>query len=47
MDYHPFKARLNRFMLRYVGGDRRPAFFEVNDAYPSLGHVTPRLPGDP
>ena len=44
MDYHPFKARLNRFMLRYVGGDRRPAFFEVNDAYPSLGHVTRAYP---
>ena len=47
MDYHPFKARLNRFMLRHVGGDRRPAFFEVDDdlSLPRARH--PCLPGDP
>jgi aspartate beta-hydroxylase len=44
MDYHPFKARLNRFLLRHVGGDRRPAFFHVDETYPALGHVTRAYP---
>lgn len=44
MDYHPLKARLNRFLLRYVGGDRRPAFFDVNATYPALDHVTRAYP---
>lgn len=44
MDYHPFKARLNRFLLRHVGGDRRPAFFDVDETYPALGHVTRAYP---
>lgn len=40
MDYHPYKAAVNRFFARYAGGDRRPTFFDIATVYPALDAVT-------
>ncbi|WP_447973840.1 aspartyl/asparaginyl beta-hydroxylase domain-containing protein [Nitrospira sp. Kam-Ns4a] len=40
MDYHPFKAMLNRYFSRYVGGAQRPIFFDIDQTCPSLNVVT-------
>ena len=40
MDYHQFKAVLNRYFSRHVGGSRRPVFFNIEETYPALNHVT-------
>ncbi len=40
MDYHPYKAAVNRFFSRYVGGDRRPTFFDIGATFPALSAVT-------
>jgi aspartate beta-hydroxylase len=44
MDYHPFKARLNRFLMRHVGGDQRPTFLDIDETYPALARVTRAYP---
>jgi aspartyl/asparaginyl beta-hydroxylase (cupin superfamily) len=44
MDYHIFKSALNRYLSRYVGGERRPVFFDVGKAYPALARVTDNFP---
>lgn len=40
MDYHPYKAAVNRFFARYAGGDRRPTFFDIAATCPALAAVT-------
>ncbi len=40
MDYHPYKAAVNRFFSRYVGSERRPTFFDINATFPALNAVT-------
>jgi aspartyl/asparaginyl beta-hydroxylase (cupin superfamily) len=40
VDYHIFKSLVNGFLSRYVGGARRPTFFEVETTYPALAEVT-------
>ena len=44
MDYHPFKARVNRYFARYAGGERRSVFFDIDDACPGLHEVTRAYP---
>ncbi|TAM46044.1 MAG: aspartyl/asparaginyl beta-hydroxylase domain-containing protein [Gammaproteobacteria bacterium] len=44
MDYHPYKAAVNRFFSRHVGGDRRPTFFDIDTAYPALNAITRHYP---
>jgi len=44
VDYHVFKAMLNRYYARYAGGDQRPVFFDINATYPSLADVTRGFP---
>lgn len=40
MDYHIFKSMLNRYYARYVGGEKRPVFFEPSSIYPELDLLT-------
>jgi aspartyl/asparaginyl beta-hydroxylase (cupin superfamily) len=44
MDYHVFKAMLNRYYGRHVGGEKRPVFFDIDSYYPELGEVTRAFP---
>ncbi len=44
MDYHIFKSLLNRLYSHYVGGDRRPVFFDVSSICPALDAVTESYP---
>lgn len=44
MDYHGFKAMLNRYYARHVGGDARPVFFDIEQTFPALGAVTAAYP---
>ena len=39
-DYHIFKSWLNNFFGRYIGRDKRPTFFDINQTYPSLNLIT-------
>ncbi len=43
MDYHYFKDKLNRFYARYVGGQKRPTFFDIQDICPALDEVTQQI----
>jgi aspartate beta-hydroxylase/beta-hydroxylase len=36
MDYHGVKSAVNRFLLHYVGGNRRPVFFDIDQVCPEL-----------
>lgn len=40
MDYHYFKAKLNRFYERYVGYNNRPTFFDIEKTEPALNNIT-------
>src|SRR5919201_6011399 len=40
MDYHPFKAVLNRYFARHVGGEQRPIFFDIDTTFPALNALT-------
>lgn len=40
MDYHVFKSMLNRYYAKYVGGEERPTFFDINKTYPTLNTLT-------
>lgn len=40
MDYHVFKDAVNRYLSRYVGGDRRPVFHDISETCPALDRVT-------
>ena len=40
MDYHYFKDKLNRFFLQYVGYDKRPTYFDIDQVYPKLNLIT-------
>ena len=44
MDYHPLKSRLNRYFGRYVGGERRPVFFDIDAVNPALNDLTRNYP---
>ncbi len=44
MDYHIFKSAINRFLARYVGYDRRPTFFDINQINPALNLITQNFP---
>lgn len=44
MDYHVFKSLLNRFYSRYVGGNRRPVFFDIAAVCPELDAATQSYP---
>ncbi len=44
IDYHIFKSAANVYFDRYVGGDRRPTFFDVNETCPELNAVTEAYP---
>ena len=36
MDYHGFKNAVNQFLLRYVGRDQRPVYFDIDTVCPAL-----------
>lgn len=40
MDYHPFKARVNRYLASHVGGDARPTFHDIDRVNPALNELT-------
>jgi aspartate beta-hydroxylase/beta-hydroxylase len=40
MDYHPLKARLNRYLASHVGGEQRPTFYEIDRVNPALNELT-------
>jgi len=40
VDYHPFKAKVNSYFARHVGGDRRPTYFDIDGTYPALNELT-------
>jgi aspartate beta-hydroxylase len=44
LDYHVPKAMLNGCLAPYVGGKRRPVFFDVAATYPALAAVTESYP---
>lgn len=43
MDYHYFKEKLNRFYAKYVGGQQRPTFFDIQEICPALHDVTQQI----
>lgn len=40
MDYHPFKAAVNRYLSKSVGAEKRPVFFDIDATCPALNEVT-------
>lgn len=44
MDYHGFKAALNSYFARHVGGDRRPVFHNIETTCPELAHLERSFP---
>ncbi len=44
MDYHPFKAMVNRYFAKHVGGDKRPTYFDIDETYPALNELTRNFP---
>ncbi|WP_447973974.1 aspartyl/asparaginyl beta-hydroxylase domain-containing protein [Nitrospira sp. Kam-Ns4a] len=44
MNYHGPKAWLNHYFARYVGGDRRPVFYDIPTVCPALEEVTRHYP---
>ncbi len=40
MDYHYFKDIVNKLYGRYVGFDKRPTFFDIEQTFPSLNEIT-------
>ena len=40
MDYHVFKSMLNNYYSRHIGGDKRPVYFDINAAFPTLNQIT-------
>jgi aspartate beta-hydroxylase/beta-hydroxylase len=44
MDYHGFKSAVNGFLLRYVGGNKRPVFFDIDAICPQLRELERAYP---
>ena len=44
MDYHGVKSAINRFLLRYVGRDQRPVYFEIDTICPQLRELQRAYP---
>jgi len=44
MDYHGVKSAINRFLLRYIGYDKRPVFFDVDSVCPALRELERAYP---
>jgi aspartyl/asparaginyl beta-hydroxylase (cupin superfamily) len=44
LDYHIFKSVVNSCYAPYVGGNRRPTFFNIDETYPSLNRLTEKFP---
>jgi aspartyl/asparaginyl beta-hydroxylase (cupin superfamily) len=44
IDYHVFKSMANSYFGRYVDRERRPAFFDITQAFPALDLVTQAYP---
>ncbi|MEZ6146979.1 MAG: aspartyl/asparaginyl beta-hydroxylase domain-containing protein [Planctomycetaceae bacterium] len=44
MDYHIFKSMVNGCYAPYVGYEKRPTFFDINETYPELNRVTECFP---
>ncbi|AMP88970.1 aspartyl/asparaginyl beta-hydroxylase domain-containing protein [Legionella pneumophila] len=44
VDYHYFKSKLNHFYGRYVGYNQRPVFFDIDQTFPELNHITRHFP---
>lgn len=44
MDYHYFKDKLNRFYGRYIGHEKRPTFFEIDETCAALHQITAHFP---
>ncbi|CEG60684.1 aspartyl/asparaginyl beta-hydroxylase domain-containing protein [Legionella micdadei] len=40
MDYHYFKDIVNNLYGRYVGYDKRPTFFDIEQTFPALNEIT-------
>jgi aspartyl/asparaginyl beta-hydroxylase (cupin superfamily) len=40
MDYHYFKDTINNIYGRYVGYDKRPTFFDIEQTFPYLTEIT-------
>ena len=44
MDYHRPKDAVNHFLLRYVGHDSRPVFFDIDEVCPELHELERAFP---
>jgi aspartate beta-hydroxylase/beta-hydroxylase len=44
MDYHYFKAKLNRLYASYIGYTKRPTYFDINQVSPALNEITHNFP---
>jgi aspartate beta-hydroxylase/beta-hydroxylase len=44
MDYHGFKSAVNRYLLRYADGDRRPVFHDIDTICPALRELEKAYP---
>lgn len=44
MDYRNLKAKLNQYLFKHVGGDKRPVYFDISAIYPALLAVTKAYP---
>lgn len=44
MDYHGVKNAINRFLLRYVGRDQRPVYFDIEAICPQLRELDRAYP---
>jgi len=44
MDRHVPKRAVNRFLLRYVGRDARPVYFDIDATCPELRHFARAYP---
>ncbi|STX51308.1 peptide aspartate b-dioxygenase [Legionella busanensis] len=40
MDYHYFKDIINNIYSRYIGYEKRPTFFDIEQTFPSLNEIT-------
>lgn len=45
MDYHVFKDAINKLYAYYVGYEKRPTFFDIEQTFPALNTITAHFPG--
>lgn len=44
IDYHPFKAALNRYLESHITPKPRPTYFNIAETYPELDNITRAFP---